>query len=816
MAKSNLPKKINSRGGREKQRDHHESLNVVGDGALAYDPYEPFEPPSRSRDQISRVIDVLFRQRWLILTIFLLVSSLTAAYTFTRQPLYQAPSFVAVDLGSVSVDIGRSNLDNSDSGFELFARSDRSLLGEIRLLEISDQLVQRVADRIAREEGVLLGGEGYDGIPQGRVQFEAERGADNIIRFIGNSAIPQHAATLANLYAEEYVFLTQEASRSHVLALRNSLEEKENEQREELDAIEEQIERLKLAGTVALDDESSRLIEQITDFEFQRDEVQSELEVERAVLQSLESELQEINPLIARRIASGVENRIETLQSQLAEEEQAKAKVLLENPELLDRETEALNSFNERIERLKDEIDSLSTQYINEVDAAGGITGSSDGLSYVASLRQQISAKRVNIAREEARLRLVESRLLTFQSNMRNLPRQSLELTQLDRRRTLIEENYQNTVSQLQQALIVEDTEPGYARVVRKALVPKWSVYPNIPNNMILGLFFGLLLGVAVSVIRDRLDNKIYQTEQIRKMGFKEIGVIPDLEPLIEKEYGGEEKLLLNGKRFSTSLVPLLNPIASASEAYRSIRTNIQYAIPEEIIQTVMISSSGVSEGKSTTAANLAIVMAQAGLTTLLIDADMRRPTIHRLFGLSLKQGLVEVLSDESMYDPSSWQTNIPNLSVLTAGNPISRKEKPVEGPLSTSDKIERRKALILNPSELLSSQQMNEMMSIMRKEYEMIIIDTPPVLVATDAAVLSAQCDATILVAKAGETREDELELAIEQIEDVGGFVPGILLNGFNIKMAFGHKYKYQSYSSYANYGADYTYYKDDTYNNN
>ena len=808
MAKSNLPKR--SRKGRRTTgwADEHGLDQINNGGLVAYDLEDAFDKSSGTRDQIAKVLDILFRQRWLILIVFILVLGLTSAYTFTREPIYEAPAFVAVDLGSVSVDIGRGNLENTDAGFELFARSDRSLTGEIRLLEISDQLVQRVAERISRQ-GTLIGSNGFEGIPKGKVDFVAERGADNIIRFVGSSAEPEHAALMANLYAEEYVYLTQEASRSHALALRKSLEEKEAEQRADLEAIEGQIERFKLAGTVALDDESSRLIQQITDIEFQLDEVRSELEVERAVLTSLESELQEINPLIARRIASGVENRIETLRAQLAEEEEAKAKVILENPELLDRETEALNIFNSRIQRLRDEIDSLSTQYVNEVDAAGGITGSSDGLSYIATLRQQISEKKINITRLEAQLTLLQSRLANLQINIRNLPRQSLELTQLERRRTLIEGNYQNTSIQLQEVLLVEDTEPGYARVVRKAIIPKWSVYPNIPNNIILGLFFGFLLGIVISLMRDRLDNRIYQTDQIRKMGFKEIGVIPDLAPLIEDEYGGEEKLLLNGRQFSTSLVSLLNPISSASEAYRSIRTNIQYSVPDEIMQTVLVSSSGVSEGKSTTAANLAIVMAQAGLKTLLVDGDLRRPRIHRLFGLSLSNGLVEVLSDDNKYDPGAWLTSVPNLSVLTAGNPMPRSDNHEPGPPSTSNKIERRRALILNPSELLSSQQMGDMLVTFRRDYEIIIIDTPPVLVATDAAVLSAQCDATIIVAKAGETREDELELAIEQVEDVGGFIPGILLNGFDIKMAYGHKYKYQSYSAYKQYGNDYSYYR-------
>ena len=202
-------------------------------------------------------------------------------------------------------------------------------------------------------------------------------------------------------------------------------------ERGELSLIEKQITRALLAGAVGLDQEASRLIGQITALEMQRDDARVALQVERASLASLERELVVINPQLAQRIASGVERRIQARQEQLAEEEDALAKILLENPDLRERETDALQTLDQRIQRLRAEIDSLSVQYVGEVAAAGGISGSADGLTYVADLRRQTAERRLSISRVEAKLEVLDSRLQSYQAAMMNLPQSRQDLMHL-------------------------------------------------------------------------------------------------------------------------------------------------------------------------------------------------------------------------------------------------------------------------------------------------------------------------------------------------------------------------------------------------
>ena len=762
--------------------------------------YGPTDLIEEEGENFATIIDLLFRRKWYLVAGFFVTLCITAIYSYTRVPQYESSSYVMVNLGNVTVDIGRSlesNENSAEGSISFFARSDRSLAGEIRLLEISDELVERVADRVReRMDDGLLGNE-ISEIPKGRVRFFPERGTDNIIRFTGMSSNAAHSATLANLYSEEYVKLTQDASRSHALAVREALEAKELENRTELNQIEEQIKRFKLAGTIALDQEASILVGQISQLDLERDNAVLDLNVERETLARLEADFETISPQIAQRISSSVEAKIATLQQQLAIEEETRAEVLLVNPELRAQETNALKGYDDRIAELRKEIDSLSTQWVNEVKAAGGITGSADGLSYVASLKQQIDEKRIAISRLQSRVNQLDSRILDYQQAMRNLPQQSMELAQLERSRMRVEQMYQNNVEQLQQAYIAEDSDPGYAQILKKAQIPRWSVYPDIPRNLIMGGFLGLLFGLALAVVRDKLDNRIHQSEQIRKMGLRELGVVPNMLEQINKNFGESESVLLNGHSFSTNLITYLNPVSTSAETYRHIRTLIQYGMTNRIRQTFLVTSPGMSEGKSTTAANLAIVMAQAGIRTLLVDADLRRPKLHKLFGMSLGSGLLELFSDISKFDSFHLETPIENLSLITAGMPPKKAEKK-----DSSHELVRRPAIITNPSELLGSVYMREIIEKARDIYDMIIIDTPPVMVATDAAVLSAQVDGTLLVVRANQTREGELELAVDALEGVGADILGVVLNCFDINMAYGHRYKYQKYGRFSEYG--------------
>ncbi|MEH7581806.1 CpsD/CapB family tyrosine-protein kinase [Priestia megaterium] len=208
------------------------------------------------------------------------------------------------------------------------------------------------------------------------------------------------------------------------------------------------------------------------------------------------------------------------------------------------------------------------------------------------------------------------------------------------------------------------------------------------------------------------------------------------------------------------------SPKDPVAEQYRTIRTNIQFSNVDQDIKTIVLTSSGAEEGKSTTSANLATVYAQQGLNVLLIDADLRKPTGHYTFRLENHIGLTNVLTRQSTLAQAVQESEIPHLSVLTSG-PIPP-----------------------NPSELLASAQMAELLKEMKQQFDMIIFDTPPILAVADAQILANQVDGTILVVSSGKTEKDAALKSKELLSNAQGKLLGVVLN--NRKVEEGNYYYY------------------------
>jgi capsular exopolysaccharide synthesis family protein len=201
-------------------------------------------------------------------------------------------------------------------------------------------------------------------------------------------------------------------------------------------------------------------------------------------------------------------------------------------------------------------------------------------------------------------------------------------------------------------------------------------------------------------------------------------------------------------------LITKLDPRSPISEQYRTIRTNINFSSIDNEINTLMVTSTGPGEGKSTTVANLAVVFAQQGKRVLLVDADLRKPTVHYTFNFPNTTGFTNVLTNDSSLDESIRQTDVENLFVLTCG-PIPP-----------------------NPSELLGSRAMKHFLEKALEKFDMVIFDTPPVLAVTDAQVLANQCDGTILVVGSEKTEKDQAVKTKELLEAANAKLLGVVLN--------------------------------------
>jgi capsular exopolysaccharide synthesis family protein len=219
-----------------------------------------------------------------------------------------------------------------------------------------------------------------------------------------------------------------------------------------------------------------------------------------------------------------------------------------------------------------------------------------------------------------------------------------------------------------------------------------------------------------------------------------------------------------NGTAAEMALITLRDPGSAAAEAYRTLRTNILFSSLDRPLRTLLVTSTAPNEGKSTTLANLAVTMAQAEQRVLLVDCDLRRPSLHTLFGLANEQGLTSAILAQDEGPPPAQPTSVPGLSVLTSG-PLPPR-----------------------PADLLGSRRMGALIERLSATADIVLFDTPPVVAVTDAAALAPRVDGVLLVLHAGHTRRDRAREARQLLEKVKANIVGVVLNGARLERGYAY----------------------------
>ena len=304
------------------------------------------------------------------------------------------------------------------------------------------------------------------------------------------------------------------------------------------------------------------------------------------------------------------------------------------------------------------------------------------------------------------------------------------------------------------------DFTPG--TVIAAANLPSTPASPNNRLDVGIGLLVGLFLGVVLAFVRDRTDDRLRGREDLaERLDRPVLATIPPLSKRVRQEGKLRWK-----RRHRNSLVTLEQPNSPAAESYRTLRTRMARLAAQLDINSVMVVSAGVGEGKSTTAANLAVVLAETGKDVLLVSADLRRPRVHQFFGLSNKTGLSNLLTD---------------------GTPPGKRKGPVaDGRQMASElwSVAPNLWVILSgplpphPSALMDSDAMRQFLKEQRDLFDFIVLDCPPALVVADAMALAPLADAILVVADAKESDREQVSRLKEEIEQVGGKIVGAVLN--------------------------------------
>jgi capsular exopolysaccharide synthesis family protein len=343
---------------------------------------------------------------------------------------------------------------------------------------------------------------------------------------------------------------------------------------------------------------------------------------------------------------------------------------------------------------------------------------------------------------------------------------------------------YTDFLQKTNQANIQVAEQHSNMQVIDPATVPVMPISPNRLRVIMIGLLFSLCFGVGLALLIEYLDNTVKTVEDVeRSMGLPTLAVIPALATRKMRGLSGrratdstaltltDENAARQGPQFE-----LLNNSHSAfAEAYRGLRASVLLSSAGNPPKVIMVTSGMPSEGKTTTAVNTAISLAQLGASVLVIDADLRRPSVHKVFSLSAQSGLSTCLSRDMELDPLIHSTGVDNLSVLLCG------------PLPP------------NPAELISSNRMKEMLKTLKERYDHIVIDSPPLMQVSDSLILSTLVDGVIFVVEGGKSKRHIVQRARRELTQVGAKIFGVVINNVNV-----HSNSYDDYY-YSRFNTDY-----------
>jgi len=693
---------------------------------------------------------ILLKRLWTILTAAVVVATLAAIVSFRTQPVYEATARVEVEADTPQIQ-SFNDLFRDMSGF-----SDETFLQtQVNVLK-SENLAWRTVQQLGLGGKAEMGGGGERPLAdsQNAVQnglIQAFRGHlrvqlmrdSRMIEVTYDSTDPQLAARAANALVNNYS--------------EYSFHQKYDATRQASGWMEGQLDELKA-------------------------------KVEKSQQAMVDYERQNVIVNIGDK-QTVVEQRLAALSSDLtnAQSERMQKESLYDlvnsNPSQV-----AFTTQNDMLQRLDEKQADLREEYVDALGQYGPnfpkVKRLRDQLDEVQSIMERERKRNVTRIRNDylaalGRERLLSAAVAQEKVEVGKLNQLLIEHNMLKREFETNQQLYESLLQHLKDATVSAGLRATNIHLVDSALVPTGPVRPRIMYNIAVGLLVGLVLGITLAFVQESLDTSVKSAEELERLiAAPALAVIP-LARASWRRMGGDNGHSKNG---SVESIVLKHPASTLAEAYRTLRTSILLSTAPRPPQAVLVTSAQPREGKTSTSLNLALGLAQRGVPVVIVDADLRRPGISRALALSQNgAGLSSLLSGAHRLDEVLRQFEaVPNLWVLPAG-----PEAP-------------------NPADLFSSPTMENLLQELRARFEHLVLDTAPLLLVTDATILSRLVDGVVLVVESGVTARRALVRAHKILESAGGRILGSVLNKWDER----DEGYYSGYGSYY-YAYDRSYYR-------
>jgi capsular exopolysaccharide synthesis family protein len=738
---------------------------------------------------------LLYRGRWVIIVSTILGLVGMWVNTAMTPPRYEARAMVLI------------NNQKGGQGFNPFAdaadRREEKLANELAILRtkkiaaiVAAELIEiRYTDSTKSLIMPILLEQPEDGKPvfatvnkvSGRLQkfvtFVPQRESD-VINIVAACSTPHEAAIVARTYAYVYRDQVMMQSRSRSRSVREFLEGRLTEQREQLSKAEASVkDYMEASGVVSLDGESNRIVQELSTLEGRRNALNIEVESVTRKIKSLGDELAQQGSAAPTITAQADASYIRLLQDQLAQLEVKRDLMISQNdPAVLNQaeNQKRLRDFEDQIAGLRKKLEQRSSALIENFFKGSAGSGEADAVGNLRSLKQALIESQFQLDGLRTQQRTLSDIISTYETQFHGIPRRSIELARRQRERLSAEKLYSLVEEKYNESAISEKSEFGNVDVIEEPEPSSAPVSPVLANNLLIGLILGMGLGIAIVVVKDLVDLRVQTPEQLKRHGFVSLAEVGKF----EKEFriiAKESKIPPEVRNLDKALWLIFNPLSFLAESYRRLRSSLVYLNSDRSLRMIAFTSPNPSEGKSTTISNLAISLAETQKKVVLIDADLRRPSLHRLFHVDLVPGLSDALTGDMPHGRVVHHNVIPCLDVITAGKAAAA------------------------PSVVFGWAEMGDLFKELRETYDWILVDAPPILLVNDGAVLAALSDACILTVSAGNTRLESLDRSKELVEAAGGRILGVVINRFDARLAYGAyygSYRYGHYDTHDGYG--------------
>jgi capsular exopolysaccharide synthesis family protein len=573
----------------------------------------------------------------------------------------------------------------------------------------------------------------------------------NMLRVVAKGRDPRGVADLANTVADVYVETSLGEKRLQATTTRMFIEEQIERTASNLRKAEKELETFKReTGILDMSAETRQYVTLLGNLESKLLEESLDRQISAVELDVLKRRRQDrsgeeafpAEEVLISGFAAGSE--LQQLESRLIELRRRRAELA----RTMTPEHPAVEAIDEEIAAVEDELQRALSNALEYGETATGV-----GLA-------------------DEKMAMLREALGDYRERTASLPEKEMVLNRLVRAYQVNEQVYTMLLEKLQEAKINEAMRTADIRVVDYALVPKVPVSPNYGKNILVGILLGVFLGVGVAYVLEFADTSLNTVEEVeRRLGSPVIGIIPRL------GVGGPGRLIRRPDKFDMYFVTQTHPKSPAAEAFRTLRTAIRASGVDIDVKKILTTGTGLGDGKTITSVNLAIIFAQAGDAVVLVDCDLRRATVHDVFGLDRVPGLAEVIMDRADLDEALRPTGVEKLSVLPSG---------VVPP---------------NPSELLGSKKFEAVLDELGSKFGRVVMDAPPVLAVTDALVLGGLADGVCFVVCAGRTDRNAARRALELLKRSGCRILGVVFNQVEMSRVFGtygYKYYSQYYKSY------------------